>query len=188
MDDKENQLVAMVLAGNPDAFEPLVRPYRRALLGLAYRITGNEEDAREAAQEALLNSYRYLGGFDQRRSFRNWLLRILVNAAREAARSSSSNRALGLNDGADPVEPAEGPAGRFERKELGLRLKDCLAVLSERERAVFLLRDIEERSIRDTAEILGCSSASVRVHLSRARIKVKAELERRYPGLAGGGS
>jgi len=186
MDDKENQLVAMVLAGNSDAFEPLVRPYRRALLGLAYRITGNEEDAREAAQEALLNSYRYLGGFDRRRSFRNWLLRILVNAARKAVCRSS--RALSLDNGADPVEPAEGPAGRFERKELGLRIKDCLAVLSERERVVFLLRDIEERNIQDTAEILGCSSASVRVHLSRARTKVKAELARRYPGLAGGGS
>lgn len=186
MDDKENRLVDMVLAGNPEAFESLLKPYRQTLLGLAFRIMGNEEDAKEAAQEALLRAYRYLAGFDRSQSFRNWLLRILVNSSRELSRRAT--RTLGLDDDAQAVEPAAGPAVLYQRKELRSRLMDCLAVLSERERTVFLLRDIEERNIRETAHILGCSSVSVRVHLSRARNKIKEEMLRRYPGLRGGSS
>lgn len=174
----------MVLAGNPRAFESLVEPYRHSLLSLAFRLTGNEEDAKEAAQEALLRAYRYLRAFDPERSFRNWLLRILVNASR---RSVSRRGVLErLEDAAEAIEPSAGPAARYQNRELRSRLTDCLGALSERERRVFLLRDIEDRSIKETAEILASSSVSVRVHLSAARKKVRKEILRRYPGLMRG--
>lgn len=173
----------MVLAGNPGAFETLVRPYRQSLVGLAFRLTGNEEDAKEAAQEALMRAFRYLRGFDRNQSFRNWLLRILVNAVRKLA-VKNTPAALPDNEAAI-ADPAAGPADRYRHKELRSRLIDCLTVLGAREREVFLLRDLEERDIKETARILGCSSVSVRVHLSAARRKIKDEMMTRYPGLLG---
>lgn len=146
MDEKENRLVEMVLAGNPRAFESLVEPYRHSLLSLAFRLTGNEEDAKEAAQEALLRAYRYLRAFDPERSFRNWLLRILVNASqRSVSRRGVLER---LEDAAEAIEPSAGPAARYQDRELRSRLTDCLGALSERERRVFLLRDIETGASR----------------------------------------
>jgi len=186
MDEKENTLVEMVLAGNPGAFETLVKPYRRTLLGLSVRLLGNEEDAKEAAQEALLKAYRYLKGFDRNQSFRNWLTRILVNSCRESSRHA--RRTLSLAESASVIEPAAGPAARYQQKEFRSRLGECLAVLSERERAVFVLRDLEERNIAETAGILGVSSISVRVHLSRARTKIKEEILKRFPEIVGGSS
>jgi RNA polymerase sigma-70 factor (ECF subfamily) len=183
MDEKENRLVEMVLDGHPEAFEALVTPYRRSLLGLAYRLTANEEDAKEAAQEALLRAYRYLRSFDPGQSFRNWLLRILVNAAHKANRPG--RLAVGLEDAPAPVETSPGPPARYQAKEFRARLTDCLGVLGKREREVFLLRDIEDRSIKETAEILHSSSVSVRVNLSSARRKIKNEMTRRYPGILG---
>jgi RNA polymerase sigma-70 factor (ECF subfamily) len=180
MDEKENRLVDMVLAGNPGAFETLVTPYRQTLLGLAFRLTGNAEDAQEAAQEALMRAYRYLAGFDRNRSFRNWLLSILVNAARKHA--SQNALADRLDSESAVIEPGPGPAARYQHEEFRSRLMDSLDVLSRREREVFLLRDIEEQDIKETARILRCSSGSVRVHLSSARKKVKDEMMRRFPG------
>ena len=173
----------MVLAGNPGAFETLVKPYRQSLLGLAFRLTGNEEDAKEAVQEALMRAFRYLRGFDRNQSFRNWLLRILVNASRKHA--AKNTPAVGLDEKAAVAEPGAGPADQYQRRELRSRLIDCLTVLSAREREVFLLRDLEDRDIKETALILGCSSVSVRVHLSAARRKIKDEMMVRYPGLLG---
>ena len=73
----------MILAGRVEAFEPLVRPYRQPLLGLARRMTQNMEDAKEASQETLLRAFRYMRRYDPERSFKNWLFGILVNEVRK---------------------------------------------------------------------------------------------------------
>jgi len=162
--------VDMVLAGDSGAFEPLVRPYRNDLVRLAFRMTGNREDADEAAQEALLRAFRYLARFDTARSFKNWLLGILVNEARKLRRGAP--RPVSLEDAAEPSLPAD-QERRHEESVLRGRLRTCLNELSRGQREVFILRDLEDRDIRETAGILGMSELSVRVHLSRARRRIK---------------
>ena len=76
MNDRENSLVERVLSGDLSAFEPLVTPYRQALLGLAFRITRNSEDAKEVAQEAFLRAFKYLKSFDLSKDFKRWLFQI----------------------------------------------------------------------------------------------------------------
>lgn len=176
MDEKENRLVELVLAGQTDAFEPLVRPYRSALLGLAYRLMGDAEEAKEACQEALFRAYRYLHSFDRAQSFRNWLLGILVNCARTLAgkRGVRTRAERALLDQARRTPEDSGPAP--EAGEIRSRLMEALGALTKREREVFLLRDLEEKTIGETADILGCSGLSVRVHLSAARKKLRDEL------------
>ena len=87
MDERESRLVELVLQGDSDAFGPLVTPYRKALLTMAYRLCHNWEDAGELSQETLLRAFRYLRSYDPRRSFRNWMFQILVNVWRSSGRN-----------------------------------------------------------------------------------------------------
>jgi RNA polymerase sigma-70 factor (ECF subfamily) len=185
MDVKEKELVLRVLAGDTAAFEPLVLPYRRTLFGLAYKMTGNREDALEVSQETLLRAFRYLGKCDLERGFRNWLLQILVNAARDWG--NRRQRESGREDSAfifdNAVSDGPRPEEAHDRGEIRERIISALSVLSGREREVFILRDLEEKSIRETAEISKSSTLSVRVHLSRARGKMRDRLAALDPSL-----
>jgi RNA polymerase sigma-70 factor, ECF subfamily len=185
MNETEKELVEMVLAGRTEAFEPLVTPYRRPLLALAYRLTRDREAALEVAQEAFLRAFRSLGRFDASRSFRNWLFQIAANEARDRMRRSARERAAMESAVRDVPRPADPEAGR-EGQEIRSGLMDCLSALSAREREVFVLRDIEELDIRETARALGCSSVSVRVNLSKARRKIRDAIRARHPHLEAG--
>jgi RNA polymerase sigma-70 factor (ECF subfamily) len=187
MNDREKELVEMVLAGKTEAFEPLVLPYRTSLLNIAYRITGNMEDAKEAAQETLMRAFKYLKRYDPERSFRNWLFGILVNEARKL-RAERTNAPLPLETDAGTERAlaanAPAPGDAHAARETRSRLMDCLTALTAREKEIFLLRDIEQLSITEAAEALGTSSISVRVNLSRARKKMKEAILTKYPHLA----
>ncbi len=172
----------MVLAGQKEAFEPLVLPYRQSLLSLAYRMTGNWEDAKEVSQEALLRAYRSLRRYDMSRSFRNWILQIVANAARDRSGKKRREAALIEESKNDPPGGTD-PEGHYSTKEFRSDLSDCLSVLTPRERDIFILRDIEELNIKETSEVLGCSSISVRVHLSSARRKIRDVIRDRFPHL-----
>ncbi len=180
-------MIERVLTGDAAAFEPLVTPYRGALIGLASRIVTNPEDAREVAQEALLKAFRYLRGCDTALSFRNWLFQIVVNTARGyRKRAGVEQRGLAAAVSEwDHRTRTEDPAASHEKTQARARLRECLDVLSEREREVFWLREIEELNVEDTARVLKSSSISVRVHLNRARRKVLERFRSKYPELTG---
>ncbi len=180
MTETEKTLVEMVLAGRLEAFEPLVTPYRERLLALAYRLTWNWEDAREVAQEALLRAYKHLGQYDTSRSFRNWLFQITANAARDRARAKQRERETIEKAGLEAARH-HGPEAGCAADELRSDVMKCLGHLSPREREVFILRDLEDLDIKETARALGCSSISVRVNLSAARRKIREALGRVGP-------
>ena len=173
-------MVELVLGGRTEAFEPLVTPYRKLVLTLAYRLSRDIEQAKEISQETLMRAFRYLGSFDTKRSFKNWLLQIEMNVWRTlgARRPDEGTfRELAAPD------TQEDPQDKLAGKEVRQKLLACLDGLSPREREVFLLRDIEGRSIKETAEMLRISAVSVRVHLSRARDKIRELVKERFPGL-----
>jgi RNA polymerase sigma-70 factor (ECF subfamily) len=180
MDEKESRLVELVLSGRKEAFEPLVAPYRRLLLALAYRLSRNIEEAKEISQETLMRAYRYLGSFDRKRSFKNWLLQVEMNVWRRHGGRTWDEGTLRELAARDTAPGPEDVRAGTEAREM---LNACLEGLSPREREVFLLRDIEGRSIKETAEILRLSSVSVRVHLSKARGKIRKLIRERFPGL-----
>jgi RNA polymerase sigma-70 factor (ECF subfamily) len=186
MDDKERALIERVLNGDLDAFEPLITPYRQPLLSLAYRITRNWEDAKETSQETFLRAFKYLGKVDVRRSFRNWIYQILINTARHLKNKQAVQDRLRLDLPVDkvPTTSSEGnPEEHQLDQELRSQLMDCLDGLTDREKEVFLLRDIEGLNIKESAHVLGCSSVSIRVHLSAARRKIQERIKEKYPSL-----
>lgn len=185
MNETEKELVEMVLSGRTEAFEPLVTPYRRPLLALAYRLTRNREDALEVAQEALLRAFRSLARYDVSRSFRNWLFQIAANEARDRFRKRTREKAA-LENAAREKPPSAGPEAGRDRQETRSEILHSLAVLSPREREVFVLRDLEELDIKETARALGCSSISVRVNLSSARRKLREAIRDNFPHLEEG--
>ncbi|MFQ6070447.1 MAG: RNA polymerase sigma factor [Candidatus Aminicenantales bacterium] len=177
----EDELVEEVLSGRKTSFEVLLRPYRNILLTTAYRMTGNLEEAKEISQETLFKAFRRLRSYRQGTSFKNWLLRIVINTcydflrkrARVEAGIRNHERWLSTTDN-------ENPERIFSQKEIRERIIHSLQSLSPRERAVFLLRDAEGLSIKEASSLLGCSSGSVRTHLSRARQKIREKLENVY--------
>lgn len=188
MNERENELIERVLNGDLAAFEPLITPYRRPLLGLAYRITRNSEDAKEVSQEAFLRAFKYLRNFNPEKSFKSWIYQILVHAAQNHQKKKAKQENLMRSDSRKEMAlaPGDNPEQRHEASELGSRLMDCLDRLSPREKEVFLLRDIQDLNIKESAGILRCSAISVRVHLSAARKKIKKTLKEKYPGLLEG--
>ena len=169
----ENALAAEAAKGDPRAFGSLVRPYRRGMLNLAYRMTGNEEEAKEIIQEALIKSFRYLHRFDRKRSFKNWLYKITANASRDFLRKKIRHQTA-VNESGWEVQEETTPESRFLNKEIKAKIDQCLQDLSPKEKLVYLLRERQGFSVKETAQITGASSASVRTHLSRARKKIKS--------------
>ena len=178
-------MVERVLNGDLDAFEPLITPYRQPLLSLAYRITRNWEDAKETSQETFLRAFKYLAKFDVQKSFRNWIYQILINTARNLKKKQPIHERLRHDVPVSEllVDSGKDPEQQQLDREFRSQLADCLDGLSDREREIFLLRDIEGWNIRETADVLRCSSIAVRVHLSAARRKIKERIKEKYPFL-----
>ena len=178
--DQEKALIERLQSGDAAAFEPLVTPYRQALLGLALRLTRNLEDAKEVTQETFLRAYKYIGRFDAERSFKNWITTILVHAARHHYNRRSREDLLLASEPLreKALDTSGGPEADHESRELRARLMECVEVLTPREREVFLLRDVEGLSVRETAEALGLSEANVKVRLLRARLQLREQLTR----------
>ncbi len=174
----EDELVDEVLRGNHRSFELLLHPYRQGLLNMAYRMTGNLEEAKEVCQEALIKVYRYLDKFKKGRSFKSWIYKITVNSAYDSLRKKKrfedlveSQKEIDLSTGRDPEK-------QLLNTEIKAKIETCLQDLSPKEKATFLLRDGEGFSIEEASEILKCSSMSVRIHLSRARKKIRGQFEK----------
>jgi RNA polymerase sigma-70 factor (ECF subfamily) len=176
----EDELVEAVLKGDHSSFELLLRPYRRGLLNMAYRMTGNPEEAKEVCQEALIRIFRYLNKFKKGRSFKNWIYKIVVNTSYDFLRGKGRYAEIVESQKRGIVSSAPDPEKRLLNKEIKDKIKACLQRLSPKEKAVFLLRDEEGFSVDETSKILKCSSLSVRTHLSRARQKIREQFEKIY--------
>jgi len=181
----EAQIIASILAGNTHEFHDLIRPHERSVYVMALSLLQNEADAEDAAQEAFLKAFRNLANFRGDAKFSTWLISITLNEARSRLRSRKNVKIESLDespDGQDHVSPAllrdwrEIPSEALERKEIRLLLQHAVADLPSIYREVFLLRDVEELSVNESAEVLGITVASVKVRLHRARIMLQKKL------------
>jgi len=175
---KEEELITEVLNGQKNSFEPLIRPYRQGMLNMAFRMTGNFEEAKEICQEATIKTYKYLGSFRKEKSFKNWLYKTVANCSYDFLRKKSRYNALIAEQKKSFYDDSYNPEKKYSNSEIKEKIQNCLRVLSPKEKAVFLLRDAEGFSINEASQILGSSSNSIRTHLSRARQKLRKEFVR----------
>jgi RNA polymerase sigma-70 factor (ECF subfamily) len=181
----EAQLIASILGGNPHEFHTLIRPHERSVYMMALSLLKNEADAEDAAQEAFLKAFRNLASFRGEAKFGTWLISITLNEARSRLRKRKSSDFDSLDEPPESphaVSPAllrdwrEIPSEALERKEVRLLLQQAIGDLPLIYREVFLLRDVEELSVNESAETLGISIASVKVRLHRARMMLQKKL------------
>jgi RNA polymerase sigma-70 factor (ECF subfamily) len=181
----EAQKIASILGGNTLEFHDLIRPYERSVYVMALSLLQNEADAEDAAQEAFLKAFRNLAKFRGEAKFGTWLVSITLNEARSRLRSKKNAKMESLEDSSDGegnVSPAllrdwrEIPSESLEREEVRHLLQQAINELPLIYREVFLLRNIEELSVSESAEALSISIASVKVRLHRARMMLQKKL------------
>jgi len=176
------RLIIRAKAGDKTAFDQIIINHQRKVISLAWRMLGNREDARDAAQETFLRVYKSFGRFDPAQDFNGWLYRIAVNACRDLARKRRCNHyslEAEVESGgiAEPASPHNTESAAMLAQEHAILLR-ALAALPEKERAAIVLRDLEGFETEEVAKILGSSPTTVRSQISAARVKIKAFRER----------
>jgi RNA polymerase sigma-70 factor (ECF subfamily) len=184
--DPEVLLIDRVVAGDHEAFAVLLKPYERMIYVSALGIVGNEADAEEVAQEAILKAFRNLPRFRRESKFSTWLVQIAINEAKMKLRKDRRHLYESVEQGRQTEEGEyvprefadwrEIPSAALETKELRETLSKALESLPAKYRSVLVLRDVQQLNIRETAEALGISEANVKTRLSRARLQMRDAL------------
>jgi RNA polymerase sigma-70 factor (ECF subfamily) len=178
-------MIASVLAGEIQLYHDLIRPYERSVYVMALSYMKNAADAEDVAQEAFVRAFRKLSSFRAESKFSTWLISITINEARTRLRRQALVRMEPLDQLPDEdkgISPAllrdwrEIPSEAVEREEVRVLIQRAVEQLPEIYRQVFLLRDVEELTISETAEALNISIPSVKVRLHRARMMLQKQL------------
>jgi len=174
-------VLARARQGDSEAFCQLVERHSRAAFRLAFRMTGNEQDAEDVVQESLIKAYRYLGRFETRADFGTWLYRIVANCAVDMIRARQSRQ---KHTWAEPFEQSTtarasdlpGPERLAQSSEVQRRVTAALDGLSPLERAAFALRHYEGRTIDEISGTLGLGTSAAKQAVFRAVRKLRVEL------------
>lgn len=181
----EVEIIAAILAGETQFYHELIRPHERSVYIIALSYMKNEADAEDVAQEAFIKAFRNLSTFRGDAKFSTWLISITLNEARNRLRQQGVVRTQSLDEPRDEggaVSPAllrdwrEIPSEAVEREEVRTLIRKAVETLPEIYRQVFLLRDVEELDVNETAQTLSISISNVKVRLHRARMMLQKEL------------
>jgi len=187
---EEDALLAGLRAGEDSAYETLVRTHSGRMLAVARRFMANEDDAREAVQEAFVSAFRAMGRFEGDARLSTWLHRIVVNACLMKLRTRRRKPEESIDEllpsfaenGHLQVSGAgwDGADRLLERGETRSQVREAIEQLPDGYRTVLLLRDIEEFDTEQTAEALGLSKAAVKTRLHRARQALRQLLDEHF--------
>ncbi len=178
-------LIRRVKAKDEAAFKELVEKYKTQVAGLAFKMVGDYEDAKDISQIVFVKTFYNLKSFDPKKKFSTWLFRITVNAAIDYWRRYKKHRHEDLEEVESDAETGLTPEAVYFRKDATERIKKALEVLGPKQRSIFVLRDMEGLDITEVATIMNMPSVTVRWYLHRARIKLRGELARRLRAAGG---
>lgn len=188
----DEQLIAIAASGDFDAFQHLVDRYQQRVFSAAWRITQNRADAEDVTQQTFLSLIEKISSFRGDSAAAAWIMRIATNHALKVLRKRKGMVTVSWDGSGDDDSYAslphpdyiahwkEPPDELALRAEVREQVDAALAQLDDKYRLVFVLRDIEELSVRDTAEELGISEANVKVRLLRARLMLREQMTRVY--------
>lgn len=187
MDPTDEQLVKAARAGDAGAFDELIRRHTPRIFALTMSMMRNHADAHDAMQDAFLNAYRRLDGFRGDAAFGSWLYRVAANACLMRMRRRRRRpevplevRTPGFSDDGHWIRPVEDLAPQvdelYENKELGRIIQAGMDSLPDNYRAVFVLADLELKSMKEIADILDLTVPNVKTRLHRARLKLREYL------------
>ena len=185
------ELVERAKKGDLNAFEALANRYVQRVYSLALRMLRQEQDAEDVTQQTFLSAMENLAGFRGEASFSTWLLRIATHAALKIIRKRKGLDTISLEEATEGTNDTDAvphpeyiadwrqsPEELVHKNEIKRLLDEALDHLDEKYRIVFLLRDVEGISVKETAEALGLTEANIKVRLLRARLQLREELTR----------
>ena len=186
--ERESEILARVVAGDVDAFEYFVVTYQKRITRFVYTLLRDSADADGIAQDVFVKAFRALPDFQGQSAFETWLTRIAINSVRDHIRrrrpvvSFSELRADADDDGPElpaAFDPADGtsPERDLLSRDIRRRIAEALVSLSPRQRAVFVMKHYEEKSIAEIGEATGLDEGTIKSHLFRAARKLRERLE-----------
>ncbi len=174
-DERDEEIVRRVVAGDTAAFGVLVERHERRVYNLALRMTGREEDARDATQDAFLTALRKLSSFRGEAAFTTWMHRVTVNACYDLLRKRSRAPLLDRTEEHEP-EPPPAP-DHADASDLSIDVRRALLEVPEDYRAVMIMHDVQDLPYEEVAEIVGVPVGTVKSRLHRGRIALARALE-----------
>lgn len=182
MTPTDEELVEAFQSGDLGAFELLVRRWERKILGAIYRIVGREEDARDLCQETFLKAYRALGAFKREACFSSWLYQIALNLCRDRMRRRRLRPLVSLEElddrGASLVTRRPDPHALAEAEGLSRIVQAAVASLPEDQREVIVLKEYQDLTFLEIAEVLDLPLSTVKTRLYRGLVQLRERLER----------
>lgn len=177
MDAEDSELVVRSKDGDLQAFNFIVQRYQSQVLNLSARIIGDRGRAEDVTQETFISAYQAIGRF-RGGSLPAWLMRIAANASRDSLRGSRRRPEQSLDESLEsqsfqPVSAEPSPEEHAERSELNKELQKAILALSDNQRAVLVLIDVQGFSYEETTEFVGVSIGTVKSRLNRARRRVR---------------
>ncbi|MDI6741277.1 MAG: sigma-70 family RNA polymerase sigma factor [Smithella sp.] len=183
--DEDWEFVALCQQGDTEAFEVLVERHQKKMLNIAYRMTGNYDEACDVTQEAFVAAYKSIRKFKAESKFSTWLYRIVINYSknrlkqlrgrerRESFSLDDSTKIKGTEISGQSSAQESDPGMRMERREREAQVQQCINKLDEEYRDVLVLRDIQGFSYEEIKAILNIPDGTVKSRLSRARNALK---------------
>jgi RNA polymerase sigma factor (sigma-70 family) len=168
-------LIKKILAGEKRLFEHIMRSYNQRLYRIGMSILDNDMEVEDAMQNAYINAYEHLNSFEERSSFGTWLTRIMVNECLAQKKKKMKFKMELENHPGNPFN-MKTPAAVLANKELSGVLEKAVGRLPEKYRLVFVLREIEEMSVKQTSETLSIEESNVKARLSRAKMMLRENL------------
>jgi RNA polymerase sigma factor (sigma-70 family) len=180
----DTEIIEKIIAGETALFEILIRRNNSVLYktGRSYNI--NHEDTQDLMQDTFINAYLNLAKFENRSSFRTWLIKIMLNNCYKKKHKRSHNAEL-INDTNDRFVPMfsdnnNNTHSKIMNNELNHVIEDALKRVPEDYRMVFSLREISGLNVKETAEALNITESNVKVRLNRAKTVLRKEIEKSY--------
>ncbi|HUI40505.1 MAG TPA: sigma-70 family RNA polymerase sigma factor [Terriglobia bacterium] len=191
-DDPEVEWIRRTQRGEGDAYAFLVERYQRRVFSLVYRMLRRREDVEEVAQEIFVKAFLAVGGYNFEASFGTWLMRIGINHCYDQLRRRRASRLQYFSEMSEESEQAvaggaESLDGSGDRIEHDLESRDLVGKLLERapaeDRVIVTLKELEDRSVEEIADLLKLKPSTVKVRLHRARKRMLADLRRWQEGM-----
>ncbi len=176
-------LVQQSKSGNIDAFDELIKRYESKIYTVAYKFTGNHADANDLAQETFIRVYQSLPSFRGDSSFATWIYRIASNVCRDELRRQQRRKKISLDEmmsqpggNLSLADDGVSPEVSLEKSELQRAVQRCLNTLSDEQRLILIMREIQELSYDEIAAALDCSLGTVKSRLNRSRQALKQKV------------
>jgi RNA polymerase sigma-70 factor (ECF subfamily) len=184
---KEEELLEIVKkaqGGDQEAFQEIVQRYKVQVAGIAYRMVGDYEDAKDISQMVFVKIYQNLNRFDTTKKLSTWLYRITINASIDFIRKFRKHKLEVLDNIIGELKEKKNDVeGVYQRGLIRLAVDEALESLNPKQRSVFVLRDLEGLDIKEVSQVTGMPQATVRWYLHRARAKLRDELVKHHPDI-----